>query len=133
MIMTFVMQLLNNWKSKVKMIKISNNEQKLLLKIDNANILSNNDIEYIINNCLILEQDEEYLGIRVKNIESIVQIGNRTFKIYWMQGTFDQHYRCFFPEQHPIEVQCIRKMVEVKKWIPIDCKNTASNDEIFER
>lgn len=98
-----------------------NFENIILNKIDNNEKLTEEEIER-------LAYDHAIDSIAIDTCRwtvhknSIVQLNERTFRIYWKQGLTEYQENIFEP-QIPIEVKQITKTVEVKEWVELEQNN----------
>lgn len=105
--------------------EISDFEKKILNKIDNTIKLTQEEIAHIFHHKERLEDKYFPSSNLTMCVESIVAIGERTFQI---NGYYcpDNLCKCYFRDQHPIEVKKIKRMVEDERWVVIRAVISAS-------
>lgn len=99
-----------------------NFENIILNKIDNNEKLTEEEIEQLTCSDYVIDSVNNETRRWTVNKDSIVQLGGRTFSIYWDQG-LTEYQENHYESQVPVEVKQITKTVEVKEWVELGEEN----------
>lgn len=96
--------------------QISDFEKEILNKIDNNEQLTEDEIEELLYSDIIIDSVHIDASDWTEQVQSIVQLGGRTFGIYWQRGLTESQDNLFEP-QIPVEVKQVKKMIETTEWV----------------
>lgn len=102
--------------------KINDFEKKFLNKIDNNEQLTEDEVEELVYSDNIIDFVHIDTYDWTEQMQSIVQLGGRTFGIYWQRGLTESQDSLFAP-QIPVEVKLIKKMIETTEWVKLKGEN----------
>ena len=96
--------------------QISDFEKEMLNKIDNNEQLTEDEVEELLYSDNIIDSVHIDTYDWTEMVQSIVQLGGRTFGIYWQRGLTESQDNLFEP-QIPVEVKQVKKMIETTEWV----------------
>ena len=98
--------------------QISDFEKGVLNKIDNNEQLTEDEVEELLYSDNIIDSVHMDTYDWTEMVHSIVQLGGRTFCIYWQRGLTESQDNLFEP-QIPVEVKRVKKMIETTEWVEL--------------
>lgn len=97
--------------------KISDFEKNFLNKIDNNEQLTEDEVEELVYSDNIIDSIIICKYRWSEQLQSIAQLGGRTFSIYWRRSLAFQDN--LFEPQIPVEVRQVKKMIETTEWVEL--------------
>ncbi len=97
---------------------MSNFELELLRKIDSGEELTEREISELVCEHEI-ERNEGDEGRWERFMESIVEIGDRTFSIEWSRGLTECQENSYLYQPEEVEKKEYEKLVKITEWVPI--------------
>ena len=102
--------------------QISDFEKKILNKIDNNEQLTEDEVSELVYSDNVIDSVDVCEWRWTAQLQSIVQLGGRTFRIYWERGLTECQDNLFEP-QIPVEVKPVKKMIETTEWVELEREN----------
>lgn len=98
--------------------QISDFEKEILNKIDNNEQLTEDEVEELVYSDNIIDSIIICKYNWSEQLQSIAQLGGRTFSIYWQRGLTTSQDNYHEP-QIPVEVRRVKKLVETTEWVEL--------------